>query len=94
MKIKTFLFFVLLFLMIGGSSRSFAQTAPAPQIDAQTLDSYLGEYQLTNDVILSIGREGEKLVVSSGQVKSELIAEVFTCSFAIPFVSDFAFDRK
>ena len=69
---KSILGFLLVFYWAGFS---IAQTAAVPQIDQRTLDSYSGEYQLTNDIILTVVREGEKLVVAVGDVKTELTAE-------------------
>ena len=86
--------FAIILCFIFTSLASYAQTAPALQIDVQTLDSYLGEYQLTNDIILTIVREGEKLVVTNGPVKSELVPESFNKFISKASGTHFTFNKN
>lgn len=49
---------------------------PPVTVDAKTFDAYVGEYELAPGFILSVFREGEKLMTqATGQPKFEIFAE-------------------
>lgn len=65
------------------------------KVDPQTLDAYVGEYELGAGKILTVSRKGDKLLIAAGeQFKSELLAESETKFFIeeldaqISFVKD------
>ena len=50
--------------------------SPAPKVDANTFDAYVGEYELSPGFILRVFREGEKLMTqATGQNQIEIFAD-------------------
>ena len=72
------------------------QAPPVTKVDPQTLETYVGKYQIAPNVVVTIIREGNRLFVIAppGEQRAELFAESETKFVSLEFDGHIAFVRN